>query len=109
MVGILVPPVFHLVAKKFDPYKLAVHTAHRNHDFVDVLGSPVTEGWFFDGEEQLGNPATAKLLIPVRGSARSGNLRVRAIKVKGRWCLTELTLELADTDGTIDLLAQKPI
>lgn len=109
LVGILVPPVFHLAAKRFDPYKLAIETARQNREFIDALGSPVQEGWFLDSEMRLGNPATAKILIPVRGSVRAGNLRVRATKEHGRWCLTELTLELTQPDQTVNLLAQKPI
>jgi hypothetical protein len=100
---------FFFAAKRFDPYKLAIQTARQNRDFVDLLGSPVTEGWFFDGKEQLGDPATAQLLIPVRGSTRTGNLRVRAIKENGRWRLTQLTLELANPDKSVDLLEQEPI
>jgi Cytochrome oxidase complex assembly protein 1 len=50
-------------------------------------------GGVFDSEMQLGEPATAKMLIPVRGSARTGNLRARAVKEHGHWRLTELTLD----------------
>ena len=104
-----IPPVFHLAARRFDPYKLTIQTARQNRDFIDVLGNPVTEGWFFDGKQQLGDPATAQLLIPVRGSARTGNLRVRAIKENGRWRLTQLTLKVASPDKSVDLLGENPI
>ena len=109
LLAVLIPPVFHFAAKKVDPYKLAIETARRNRDFIDVLGSPVTEAWFFDGKEQLGDPATAQLLIPVRGSLRAGNLRVRAIKENGHWRLTQLTLEVTNPNKTVDLLGQKTI
>jgi hypothetical protein len=109
LLGLLVPPLFIFAAKRFDPYKLAVQTARQNHEFIDLLGSPVSEGWFFDGKEQLGDPATAQLLIPVRGSTRTGNLRVCAIKENGRWRLTQLTLEVAEPDKAVDLLAREPI
>jgi hypothetical protein len=45
--------------------------------------SPVQEGWFFDSEVKLGEPATAKMLIPVRGSTRMGKLQARAVKEHG--------------------------
>ena len=109
MLGLFVPPVFHFAARKFDPYKLAFQTARQRPEFIGALGSPVKEGWFFDSEMQLGEPATARMLIPVRGSTRTGNLRARAVKDHGQWRLTELTLELTKPDQSIDLLAQKPI
>jgi hypothetical protein len=89
-------------------YKLAVETAHQTPHFTEILGTPVTEAWFSEGEEQWGNPATAEMLIPVRGRMRSGNLRARAIKNGGRWRLTELTLELTQPDESINLLAKTP-
>jgi hypothetical protein len=98
-----------LAAKKFDPDKLAIQTARQNREFFVVLGNPVRESWFFDGEEQFGDPTTAKMVIPVRGSTHAGNLRVQAIKDHGRWRLTQLTLEVTKPDQSIDLLAQKPI
>jgi len=109
LLGLFVPPVFHFAARQFDPYKLAFQTARQSPEFIDALGSPVKQGWFFDSEMQLGEPATAKMLIPVRGSTRTGNLRVQAVKDHGHWRLTELTLELTKPDRSIDLLAQKPI
>jgi hypothetical protein len=109
LLGLFIPPVFHFAARKFDPYKLAFRTARLSPEFIDALGSPVKEGWFFDSEMQLGDPAMAKMVIPVRGSTRTGNLRAKAVKEHGRWRLTELTLELTKPDRSIDLLAQKPI
>jgi Cytochrome oxidase complex assembly protein 1 len=109
LLGIFVPPLFHLAAREFDPYKLAFQTARQSPEFKDALGSPVKEGWFFDSEIQLGDRATAKMLIPVRGSIRTGNLRAQAVKDYGRWRLTELTLELTKPNQSIDLLAHKSI
>jgi len=109
LLGFLVPPVFHFAAKRFDPYRLAIETARQNPEFTDALGSPVREGWFLDSEMQLGAPATAKMVIPVRGSIRAGNLQAQATKEHGRWHLTELSLELTKPDRRIDLLPQRPI
>jgi hypothetical protein len=109
LLGTCVPPVLEFTAKRFDPYKLAIQTAHQSREFLDALGSPVKEGWFFDGHEQFGDAATAEMMIPVQGSTRTGNPCVKAIKDHGRWRLTQLTLELSKPDQSIDLLAQKPI
>lgn len=101
----LVPAVVEFAAKKVDPYKLAVETAHRNPQFIDALGAPAAEGWFFDEEEHLGNPVWDEMSIPVHGRTRTGTLRVQAIKDGGHWRLTQLTLELTKPDESIDLLS----
>ena len=90
-------------------YKLAVATAHQNTQFTQTLGPPIKEAWFSEGKQVWSNPATAEMLIPVRGQMRSGNLRARAIKEAGQWRLTELMLELASPDERIDLLGKAPI
>jgi Cytochrome oxidase complex assembly protein 1 len=106
---LLMLTVPHFMATTSGAYKLAVETAHQTPHFTEALGTPVTEAWFSGGKEEWENPATAEMLIPVRGRMRSGNLRVRAIKNGGRWRLTELTLELTQPDESIDLMAKTPI
>jgi hypothetical protein len=105
----LILTVPHFVATTSGAYKLAVATAHQKAQFKQTLGSPITEAWFSEGKQVWGNPATAEVLIPVRGQIRSGNLRARAIKDDGSWRLTELTLELTSPDEHIDLLGKTPI
>lgn len=97
----------HFTATTSGAYKLAVATAHQKPRFTQMLGAPITEAWFSEGKQVWGNPATAEMLIPVRGQTRSGNLRARAIKDGGQWRLTELTLELTP-DEHIDLLGKSP-
>ena len=99
----------HFVATTSGAYKLAVATAHRKPQFTQTLGPPIREAWFSGGKTVWSDPATAEMLIPVRGQIRNGNLRARAIKDGGQWRLTELTLELASPDEHIDLLAKTPI
>lgn len=109
LLGTFVPVIVEFAAKRFDPYKLAVETAHKNPEFVGALGAPAAEGWFFEGKEQFGNPARAEMLIPVHGRTRVGNLRVEAVKDSGRWRLTQLILELTKPDESIDLLSEKSL
>ncbi|HTS06825.1 MAG TPA: cytochrome c oxidase assembly factor Coa1 family protein [Candidatus Eisenbacteria bacterium] len=109
LLGTLVPVVVQFAARRSDAYRLAVETAHEKSKFTDVLGEPVTEGWFFEGKTELGNPRTTEMLIPVRGRMKSGNLRATAIKDGGHWRLTQLILELTRPDEHIDLLAKAPI
>jgi len=105
----LMLPVPHFVATTSGAYKLAVATAHQKPQFVQTLGPPIREAWFSDGKTVWGDPATAEMLIPVRGQIRHGNLRAHAIKDGGQWRLTELTLELSSPDEHIDLLGKIPI
>jgi len=93
------------MATNSDAYKLTVATAHQSAEFNGLLGTPVTEGWFSEGKIEFGNPATADLLIPVRGRLRSGNLRAFVLKGDSGWRLKDLTLELAQSRRRIDLLA----
>ena len=109
LVLVLMLTVPHFIATTSGAYKLAVATAHQTPRFTKALGVPVSEAWFSEGKEQWGNPASAEMLIPVRGQLRTGNLRARAIKDGGRWRLTELTLELTQPDEHIDLLAKAPV
>jgi len=105
LILVLMLTVPHFVATSGDAYKLAVVTAHQSAKFNELLGAPVREAWFSEGKVELGNPATANLLIPVHGRLRSGNLRVLAVKNDGGWRLEGLTLELAQPGEQIDLLA----
>jgi hypothetical protein len=97
----------HFLATTSGAYKLAVVTAHRAPQFTQTLGPPIAEAWFSEGRQVWSSPATAEMLIPVRGQIRSGNLRARAIKDGGQWRLTELMLELASPDERIDLLGSR--
>jgi len=109
IIAALMLTVPHFVATSSGAYKLAMATAHQKAQFTQTVGPPITEAWFSEGKEVWSNPATAEMLIPVRGQIRTGNLRVRAIKDAGKWRLTELTLELTSPDEHIDLLVKTPI
>jgi len=103
--GLLIPLITQLMARRSDAYKLAVATAHSTPLFTETLGAPAKEAWFSGGSVGFGNPATAELTIPVTGSKQKGDLQVVAVKEDGRWRLKELTLEVARSGERIDLLA----
>lgn len=107
----LIPTVPHFMAVCGGDYKLAVTTAHQSPQFNDLLGAPVKEGWFSEGEGTLGRgtaevPVRSEILIHVRGTKQGGNLRVQAVKIDGVWKLKELILELDKSGTPIDLLAR---
>lgn len=105
LLGLLIPLITQLIARRSDAYKLAVATAHNTPLFAQTLGAPAKEAWFSGGSVGYGNPTTAELTIPVSGSKQKGDLQVVAIKQGGQWRLKELTLELAGSGERIDLLA----
>jgi hypothetical protein len=101
--------IVHFVGTGSGAYALAVSTAHQTPQFREVLGTPVRESWFPSFKFTFGDPWAAKLLIPVRGRLRGGNLRASATKSGRHWRLSELTLELTQPDERIDLLSKSPI
>ena len=105
LLGLLIPLITQLMARRSDAYKLAVATARTTPLFTETLGAPAKEAWFSGGSIEYGNPTTAKLTIPVAGSKQKGDLRVVAVKEGRHWKLKELTLELARSGERVDLLA----
>jgi hypothetical protein len=106
---LVIATVPHFIAVSGGDYKLAVRTAHQSHQFNDLLGAPVQEGWLSEGKSTVGKgtaevPVRSEMLIHVRGKRQGGNLRVQAIKIDGVWELKELTLELGESGTPIDLL-----
>lgn len=104
ILALIVP---HYFITSTEVYKLAVTTAHGETTFNEALGVPVHEGWFSEGNIHSGDSGTASLKIPVCGSIQKGNLRVIAIKENGNWRLKDLTLELAKSGRSIDLLKKE--
>jgi hypothetical protein len=105
LIVVLVLTVPHFMVTSSVAYKLAVATAHQSTQLNELLGTPVSEGWFSEGKIEFGDSATADLVIPVLGRLHSGNLRAFVVKDNGRWRLKDLTLELAHPREPIDLLA----
>jgi hypothetical protein len=104
LLGLLIPLITQLMARRSDAYLLAVATAHNTPLFAQTLGAPAKEAWFSGGTIQYGNPAKAELTIPVEGSRYKGDLRAVAIKEDRNWKLIELTLVLDQSGERIDLL-----
>lgn len=107
VVLVLMLTVPHFIATSSGAYKLAIATANQTPQYAEALGTPIKEAWFSEGRTEYGNPAEAKLMIPVTGSKQKGDLYVVAVKEDGHWKLKELTLELARSGERIDLLSTK--
>ena len=97
----------HFIATHSGAYKSAMVTAQRSPLLIGALGAPVTEAWFSEGKEELGDFAKATMVISIRGRNRKGNLYAKAVKDATGWKLTELLLDpptaknphIIDNDG----------
>jgi len=88
-----------------DVYKDALARARVNPAVMEVLGSPITEGFFISGNTNVnGASGEANLSIPISGPKGKGTIYVAANKSLGRWNYTGLTVEIAKTHQRIDLL-----
>jgi hypothetical protein len=91
--------------KSTDVYKDALARAKTHPAVIEVLGSPITEGFFVSGNTNVnGASGEANLSIPVAGPKGKGTIYVAAKKSLGQWNYTGLVVEIAKTHQRIDLL-----
>jgi hypothetical protein len=103
-VGSVVLIVFSAV-KSTDVYKDALARAKAHPAVVEVLGSPVTEGFLVSGNTNVNSASgEANLSIPIAGPKGKGTIYVAARKSLGQWKYSGLVFEIAKTHQRIDLL-----
>lgn len=91
--------------KSTDVYKDALARARVNSTVIEVLGSPITEGFLISGNTNVnGASGEANLSIPISGPKGKGTIYIAANKSLGRWNYTGLIVEIAKTHQRIDLL-----
>ena len=91
--------------KSTDVYKEALARAKANSAVVEVLGSPIKEGFLVSGNTNVnGASGEANLSIPISGPNGKGTIYVAANKSLGRWNYSGLVVEIAKTHQRIDLL-----
>ena len=91
--------------KSTDVYKDALARARVNPAVMEVLGSPITEGFLISGNTNVnGASGEANLSIPISGPKGRGTIYVAANKSLGRWNYSGLVVEIAKTHQRIDLL-----
>jgi hypothetical protein len=103
-VALILALVFGLI-RSSDAYQQALAKARSSPAAAQVLGSPITEGYFTSGQINVnGASGNADLAIPVSGPKGKATLHVTASKSAGVWSFSTLVVELADTHERIDLL-----
>ena len=91
--------------KSTDVYKDALARARVNPAVMEVLGSPITEGFLISGNTNVnGASGEANLSIPISGPKGKGTIYVAANKSLGRWNYSGLIVEITKTHHRIDLL-----
>jgi hypothetical protein len=91
--------------KSTDVYKDALARAKAHPAVIEVLGSPITEGFLVSGNTNVnGTSGEANLSIPISGPKGKGTIYVAATKSLGRWNYSGLVMEVAKTHQRIDLL-----
>jgi hypothetical protein len=94
--------------KSTDVYKDALAQAKANSAVIEVLGSPIKEGFLVSGNTNVnGASGEANLSIPISGPNGKGTIYVAANKSLGRWNYSGLIVEITKTHQRIDLLRSR--
>lgn len=103
-VGTVVLIVFRAL-KSTDVYKDALAKAKADPAVIEVLGSPVMDGFLVSRNTNV-NVASgeANLSIPITGPKGKGMIYVAAKKSLGQWNYSGLIVEIANTHQRIDVL-----
>jgi len=95
--------------KSTDVYKDALARARVNPSVIEMIGSPIKEGFLVSGNTNVnGASGEANLSIPISGPKGKGTIYVAGSKSLGRWNYSGLIVEIAKTHQRIDLL-QSPV
>ena len=92
-------------AKSTDVYKDALARARVHPSVIEMIGSPIKEGFLVSGNTNVnGASGEANLSIPISGPKGKGTIYVAGSKSLGRWNYSGLIVEIAKTHQRIDLL-----
>jgi hypothetical protein len=91
--------------KSTDVYKDALARAKAHPSVIEVLGSPIKEGFLVSGNTNVnGASGEANLSIPISGPKGKGTIYVAANKSLGEWNYSGLIVEIEKNHQRIDLL-----
>ena len=94
--------------KATDVYKDALARAKVNPSVIQMLGSPIKEGFLVSGNTNVnGASGEANLSIPISGPKGKGTIYVAANKSLGEWNYSGLVVEIEKTHERIDLLRSR--
>ena len=91
--------------KSTEVYKEALARAKTDPTVIEVLGSPIKDGFLMSGNTNVNGAAgEANLAIPISGPKGKGTIYVSANKSLGQWNYSGLVVEIGQTHQRIDLL-----
>ena len=94
--------------KSTDVYKDALARAKAHPSVIEILGSPIKEGFLVSGNTNVnGASGEANLSIPISGPKGKGTIYVAANKSLGKWNYSGLIVEIEKTHQRIDLLRSR--
>ena len=103
-IGSIIVIVFSAM-KSTDVYREALARAKGDPAVIEVLGSPIKEGFLVSGNTNVnGASGESNLAIPISGPKGKGTIYVSANKSLGQWNYSGLVVEVAQTHERIDLL-----
>ena len=106
-IGVIVTGVFALI-KNSEVYTTALTAAQTNERAIAILGEPISDGWFVNGNIETNTTngvksGEANLRIPVSGPDGSGTIIVDADIVSGEWWYHQLELQFDNGEPSVDL------
>lgn len=91
-----------------EPYQTAMETLRATPEALELLGEPLTEGWFVSGQVNWsGAGGHADLAIPLTGAKAAATLYVVAHREAGEWHYERMELVAEDGSWRFDLLTDE--
>lgn len=101
------------IVKSSTPYVQAVAAAKADPRVIAALGSPINEGWFFNGNVTESSnwssgagstsSGSANLKISIHGPKGEGTIHVVGTMSGGKWVFSILSVTIKATGQSIDL------
>ena len=93
--------------KSSDAYKEALAQAQTHPAIIEVLGSPIEEGWYMSGNINVNGPSgAADISFPVSGPKGKATVFAVARKSAGLWTFSTLVVELKSSGKRINILGE---
>ena len=81
-------------------YQLTTEAVKQHQQTNDILGGPLRFAYMNLGRRDIRiTKDKAQIVVPIRGSKRSGNVFSQSLKINDRWYLENVEVEVHQSDG----------